>query len=1496
MAKLGGSKVQLTDIRTKFSLRPGGKVYDLSRGLDFCIIGKDDGSGGVTPTEIVTNTTVNGPVDKVASSSYRPIGFSFRGSGSISFTDNSKYPSYLKDEQTVLIFMRNDPTGSSDEKGGMITCPFPSFKTDAGNEAARYIEGTGPWASQSPSGGGGGYLTGSDTRDSRFFDKSLKNQFLSTISTIVTGSQNVHVSPFFIGGFYDSRIGGNKDIVSFASYRDVVYDPPVGGLLGLNGTNDVSVSIGSTGSIIMMPTDIVIASYDGSRDSTKSNTRRSSRASSYTMTPQTLNGQDLTGYSGIPYIFYLGPTTEFVVSPGAANRFIPNQFVDGKKDIYNANENINSQVMGNPVRLAPQVPKSTSMQQVNKSSNGFHSLAFRQVLSREGKSGGHLSLRIDGVNCLTPRFENQQEGTARFSDLDRSEFYEKYNRTDLKPELRAVGSIPSRMYLGYSHDYIMIAAWSRRLEDDEIDAITEAFNAGVCVDGYTSFTSLPLAVNHGEIITNFSQSFSDTGLDSSILNRGTTGRKFDSFTDSTSKSTSGSFEIVVPIQTQETALNRGYCFRANGSTSVGKPWHQWKYTESAPDDLISLQNAAALVIPTGLSSPIKEFPSKFLDFLFKKSDHNDADGASGKTSGFRSDPDGNIGTGFLYYSPESRCWVEKRLDGSTSRRSHKPRRPSEEVYLWVSGTSDARIDSSFSGSFNALEYRNTTSTSDTSRSTSFDVSGSSKILCQFAGSPNIGYLHPWKETHEVHGYGRIGYPTSIWGAPSDKKYHAYDDETIKVSDFVSRPFLLSKITLNLNIEASRTFFRLTGSVPSGTPIDHAHSSGNPGQWVRYVMNRRDIENYSFFLYRQRRRGGVLKDSDQDISSSDRFLIASASVSFYNSASFGASYKDGFWVTSSNHFWSTQNTNPLYSLIPEGTAFNRDIFRTIFTSASFNATSSFPILPGVTASLSRNTEPLHGPAYSHDWGVDFTYRGPLIHQASLSLEMKPAVAPEGFTVPTLMNFVSGVGPTTGKKWNLPITGVYVTGTLSHYRPIWNHTGYFNNDSVTNHQFDSDGAGNYAYQVVNYWHGSTRIPKVFTSSSVDQGSSPSNTVRNLVRYVGTNFETQNATDLTRGAVRQIPSAQFGKSIFDVTPSFSQFTNFDSNSSNRITPKIESTNILIDGRAINCPTINPARTSPSFSTLDRSGSDFYSIIQPGWWHGVAPVPKKIGPEIQETEYLLLPGDELVLGMESSNFATPDFGPLFLTGVYKDDTMLYGPTSYIRVLPGIGELKLEGRFLRDGESVNVQGNSFGEVSTVIGDVPYDQFVVTETDGYYGGIFDEIITGSTDLTSLPLRGVAGHATAGDIKGNFSINRFFTVYTERYVRDYFDDPIRNTLRTTGSLPGSTTSGYKIPQKAVLSSVHYGYLRDFLETPPNQVLAPRLKDTPFNDSTVNVKFIEKSSMQFNDVNEFQKSQTSPLSVQGTITTSQNVSRTAALDGPYKDGEFTDRDAIEYTVTV
>jgi|694.fasta_scaffold10075_3 hypothetical protein len=1480
MAKLGGTKVQLTDIRKKFALKPGGKVYDLSEKLDFCILGIDDGAGGVIPKEVVTDTnlSLSGFSQPVESSSYRPLGFSMYGTGSVTLSDANSYPSYLKDEQTVLIFMRNNPSGSSDKLGGSIFSPHPNFTLGGGsattpdlNPLAKYrITDRMYFYANSQQA-----QTGTDTRDNRFYDRALRHQFLLTMSRITTGSQEVPIIPFFVGGYYQSDAAAQRKIVvpSF-SYKDVIYET--------NSTVQADARYVSrvTGSIIVPAAESVILGYD----------RKSNDSNEFYRTGTTnRNIGFFPAMNGLEEY-----TLPLPANPGGSGLVSRDDHAAGRSPMRQPptlfTNDYPSNAQGNDVRPYGNIMRLSQEGNLGfdpsmpKSDNDFHLLAFRQRLASENDYG-YMSITVDEQNVLNQGVSFLPEGSSRFTKLDRSKYHEMIGSTEMPSILRSIGANPDRMSLGEGHDYVLVAGWSRCLSDDEIQAINSAMKDGVYESSVTSYSAAPLSSNSSKELTNHVREFSGSGITESLIQFKTDDPIVSGFTDSENYGTLSNTSISIPVITNVNPYSKGFCYRAHGATGVGEP-RVISFNDVSANSRVSQMMYSTLTV-TGT------YPTPLVRNLYSKNSED-----------FPPQADGNIGTGFLYYSPSKCLWVEKRIDQSTSNRDFTP----NDLYLTDTSTvakqSKDWIDSSFTGTHNVLEYRNNSTPGSTDQTNcSFDISGSSRIFGQFSGSPNIGYLHPWKESQEIHGYGRIGYPTAIWGAPTDKKYHAHDSETFKMSDFIDRPFLVSEIRLKLNIEASRSFMRMTGSITGSTSTsaniaNFAHN--DHGQWVKYIMNRRDIENYSFFIYRQRRRGGVLKDSQQDISSSERFLVASASVTFYNSASFGGSYKDGFWVTASNHYDSTKTTNPLYTLL-HGDSFNQEIFRTIFTSASFDQNSSFNIAPGITSSLTKNSEPLHGPAYSHNWGVDFTHRGSLIHNKDLSLKLKPSVAPQGFTCPTLMTFVSGVGNHTGKKWNVPVTGVFDgSGNLLFHRPIWNHTGHYAYATSSyipgpSTVYNSDGPGTYAYQVVNYWHGGTRIPKVFSNSSFDTESKTPTLARNFVRYIGTNFNTIDSRDSSYNAVRQSPSSNFGKSIFDIVPSFSQFTSFDPTPENIVTPRYELSNIIVDGRAINCPTINASRIQTNNFPLSTSSINFHSIIQPGWWQGIAPVSPKIGPEILETDYLLLPGDELVLGLESSNFATPDFGPTFMTGAYKDLVGTYLPTSYMRVMPGIGEIQLIGRYLRNGEASVRQRNLFGDITTVIGDEASDEFIVTETDGYYGGIFDEIITGSIFSETNP-RGVAGHATAGDIKGNFSVNRFFTVYTDRYVRDYYDDQIKNTLRVTGSIPGDLTSKFKIPQKVVLTSHHYGHLRDFLETPPYQVLAPVTRGSSFNSPPVTVRFVEKGSTQFENVDEFQKSQTSPLSVQGSSTTSQNVNKFSRLDGPFKDGEFTDRDELEYTVTV
>jgi hypothetical protein len=139
----------------------------------------------------------------------------------------------------------------------------------------------------------------------------------------------------------------------------------------------------------------------------------------------------------------------------------------------------------------------------------------------------------------------------------------------------------------------------------------------------------------------------------------------------------------------------------------------------------------------------------------------------------------------------------------------------------------------------------------------------------------------YDNTRTSAGYPKIGTPTAAFLAPSATKYHAKERNTIKMSRYISHPFLLEKIRVVLPVVARRTH----SSSSYYNPLSDSYAAND--------LHCRDMDNYVVFLYRQVRNaqsialqsGSLRRDAAADVSGSDRFLIASASMCFYNSPTF-----------------------------------------------------------------------------------------------------------------------------------------------------------------------------------------------------------------------------------------------------------------------------------------------------------------------------------------------------------------------------------------------------------------------------------------------------------------------------------------------------------------------------------------------------------------------------------------------------------------------------------
>lgn len=207
---------------------------------------------------------------------------------------------------------------------------------------------------------------------------------------------------------------------------------------------------------------------------------------------------------------------------------------------------------------------------------------------------------------------------------------------------------------------------------------------------------------------------------------------------------------------------------------------------------------------------------------------------------------------------------------------------------------------------------------------------------QFAGPSN--FLTRLNEdtqdstvTKEVLGYDKIGMPTITNLAPWATKYHALDAEILD-TDFIKSPFLLEKISINL-------------------PIYAKHILDNN------ILNDRqkEMSNYMIFLYLQKRVSTV-QDSQDDIDTSERILIASSSICFYNK-------------------------NVLYDVVMGG-----------------------------NARLVKDFYPIHDTGFSH--GFDFTNDGTSGAEIkefndNITLEFLPSIFGQNYTVSKIPTYVPSV---------------------------------------------------------------------------------------------------------------------------------------------------------------------------------------------------------------------------------------------------------------------------------------------------------------------------------------------------------------------------------------------------------------------------------------------------------------------------------------------------------
>ena len=114
----------------------------------------------------------------------------------------------------------------------------------------------------------------------------------------------------------------------------------------------------------------------------------------------------------------------------------------------------------------------------------------------------------------------------------------------------------------------------------------------------------------------------------------------------------------------------------------------------------------------------------------------------------------------------------------------------------------------------------------------------------------------------------VARPTVTMQAPFANRYHATASQAIHMGDHINHPFLLEKVVITLGNTRHQVEAQRIANWQNSLAAAQNQSAERYG------------DDYTFFLYRQRNTH-YQTDSAQDVSGSERHLIFSASMCFYN---------------------------------------------------------------------------------------------------------------------------------------------------------------------------------------------------------------------------------------------------------------------------------------------------------------------------------------------------------------------------------------------------------------------------------------------------------------------------------------------------------------------------------------------------------------------------------------------------------------------------------------
>jgi hypothetical protein len=375
----------------------------------------------------------------------------------------------------------------------------------------------------------------------------------------------------------------------------------------------------------------------------------------------------------------------------------------------------------------------------------------------------------------------------------------------------------------------------------------------------------------------------------------------------------------------------------------------------------------------------------------------------------------------------------------------------------------------------------------------YEVAGAPATIKRFTSDMQLGI-----GTH------KIGQPTVAFFAPFATKYHATQSNVLKMSDYISEPFLLEKIKIEVPVVARRNHLL--------SSIINPYTRGRD-------LHLRDMDNYVFFLYRQVRFGSPIatrilhnnlgRDQLQDATSSDRFLIASASVCFYNSPTITSSHQAYFQgLIGATPLDDTpayiSSSFPLHSPNFKHDFLNANIEPVGTTSAVkftslFSGTLHIEMTPSVTARGRKGSTPL--PFRTP--GVNFA-----VNAAGVPTKLGNA-----------LNYVQHVWP--GTPGGLPYGSDYIDFETAPYLTYF--SGKFSIDAVAALTYTHSGSTStkksdtwYSWAGLNLYHTfdrePTKVNQLYGANALKVSREMSHTASYLSRPEVFSFTNQRATGLS------------------------------------------------------------------------------------------------------------------------------------------------------------------------------------------------------------------------------------------------------------------------------------------------------------------------------------------------------------------------------------------------